>query len=448
MDSLALELLEDILYHVYEDLDPTELSNTFRNCSLVSHQWKEIAQPLLFSKFLLHGRRYDQVKLHQTLISYPHLRDLVRCIWIDIDILSGVPELDSNAVIDLYRQLTSNPRLYQIVIQETHKEADKQSFKTICGLVSSSHLTILSLWGLRRFPIGLLYQCTSVRELHIYRSTFSGYSKDGDGGLTEVKELEPRSDDNQRGSAGQAPTRPRLARLYLEAAYEDDVTLMKWFMHPDCAFDISELKTFHFLDMSNKLNSYALARSLAQSISSSLEDLALDPPTIFNQESYYKSPEYNRFDPLPQLRRLKLSLQQDDFPDASLLPWTIQFLSALPHPERLEELHIPSILTDYKPEAVDKDDGWEDLDLFLTSFTPPTDDQPTGHRRFSNLNSIQLGVVILYSHPSDDERLRTIGKMLPSLLPRSQELGILKVSFSTVIGFLEDTDCWYHSNSE
>ncbi|TFK70895.1 hypothetical protein BDN72DRAFT_500617 [Pluteus cervinus] len=436
MDALAPELLENILHHVASS-NPSELAVLLGNCSLVSHKWKEIAQPLLFSKLLLYGLLYDQVRLHQTLISYPHLHNLVRCIWINLDILPGRSELDldKDALVDLYHQLTSNPRFHHIVIKENAESVDLQSYKTLCGLVTSSHLTTLSVYELRQFPIGIFYQCTSVRELHIYWSNFSAFESEGDGRLSQDKRPEFRSSSNR------STMRPHLLHLYLESAFEDDVALIKWFLHPDCAFDISGLKTFHFLDMSDQLESFTLARSLVQRASSTLESLALDPPTRFTREDYYMLPDYNKFDPLPQLRYLKLSLQEDNFPHASLWPWITQFLSSLSHPGRLEELHLACILTDYTTEVMDKDHGWEELDLLLASSMPFT-----VHRKFSNLTGVTFGVVNVAAQNREDER-RT-GRALPSLLPRLQELGILRVTFSNVLGFVEDADCWYHSREE
>ncbi|TFK70889.1 hypothetical protein BDN72DRAFT_838419 [Pluteus cervinus] len=440
MDSLAPELLEDILYHVYEDLSASKLSITLRNCSLVSHQWKEIAQPLLFSKLMPYGKRYDQIKLRDTLILYPHLRHLVKCIWLDTDISADISQPDGNSLIDLYRQLISNPRFQHLTLKQLGDNVKPQSYKTICDLVSSSHLTVLSAYTLRQFPIGIFYQCASVRELHLYMSCLSGFKGDGDGGLFGDKTLEFRSDRNR------STERPHLLHLYFESAFDDEVTLMKWFLHPDCAFDISELKTFHFLDMSNEVSSYTLARTLVGSVSSSLEDLALDPPTCFSEEDYYNNLDYTRFDPLPHLRRLKFSLQQDEFPEGTLWPWTINVLAGLSYPERLEELELPCILTKYLPENADKNHGWEDLDILLTSSTPLEVDEPGRHQNFSNLKSVRFGVVAMSSQTRDEEQ--RIGEALPSLLPRLHGLGILKVSFSTVIGFVEDVDCWYHKNSE
>ncbi|TFK70890.1 hypothetical protein BDN72DRAFT_958507 [Pluteus cervinus] len=433
MDSLALELLEGILYHVYEKLEPSELSITLRNCSLISHQWKEIAQPLLFLKLLPYGLLYDRVKLRDTLISYPHLRHLVKCIWIE----TGRSQSDGNPLIDLYHQIIPNPR--HLVIQ-SGDIVESQSYKILCDLVSSSHLTVLSVYKVRRFPIGIFYQCACVRELHLYISNFSGFKRDGDGGLSGDNTLQPGLDHNR------STKRPHLLHLYFESAYDDDVLLMKWFLHPDCAFDISELKTFHFLDMSDETSSYDLARTLVQSVSSSLEDLALDPPTCFSREDCYSSLDYIRFDPLPHLRRFKLSLQQDNFPEGSLWPWTINFLSGLSYPERLEELELPCILTRYMPAKVNKNHGWEELDVLLTSSAPLAVDEPGRHRNFLNLKSVRFGVVTTSSYKRD--RMRKFGEVLPSLLPRLQGLGLLKVSFSTIIGFVNDADCWYRTNSQ
>ncbi|TFK70877.1 hypothetical protein BDN72DRAFT_877507 [Pluteus cervinus] len=443
MDTLALELLEDILYRAYKDSSFQDLSATLRNCSLVSRQWKEIAQSLLFSEFLLYGRCYNQIKLHQTLISYPHLRDLVKCIWADIRLFSGMHGLDENAVIDLYRQLAFSPRLQHVVLKQKQQLVEPRSFKVFSDLVSSSHLTVLSVYEFRQFPIDILYQCTSVRELHVCRSNFSGFATDSDGALTADTGL----GNNQGGHPSRSAKRPRLLHLYFEVAYGDDIALIKWLLHPDCAFDISDLKTFHVLDMSNDLSSYKLARSLAQRVSSSLEELALDPPTRFSNKEYYLAAEYNTFGPLPHLRCLKLSLQQDEFPSGSLLPWTMQFLSGLSHPERLEELQLPSILSDHVPENMNKDHGWEEFDLFLTASTPSTDKDPNGHRKFLNLNRVRWGSVVLSSDPDDVGPAIKTAEVLPSLLPRLHELGILKVSVSNVIGFLEDSNCWYHAGA-
>ncbi|TFK63425.1 hypothetical protein BDN72DRAFT_963930 [Pluteus cervinus] len=447
MDAIPLELVQHILYQVPGDMDPPELSATLRNCSLVSHNWKEIAQPLLFAEFIRYGPYYDQLKLYRTLFLHPYLRDLVRCIWVDIDILSSLLDSDSDtrlaqasdpqSSLDLFDQLISSPRCYHLIIDFRALFLYPKTSRTVSRFSSQTNLTALSITDYVRDPISILYQFPSLEELHLCRSSFTGFDS-GDGRL--IQDNGPQTE----WTINLSRDRPRLSHLYFESA--DVYDTLKWFLHSDCAFDISKLKTFHYLDMSNEFTSYTLARELVQAVSSSLEDLALDPPTTFSQRDIYTSPEICTFNPLPQLRRLKVSLQQD-----GLLPWVIHLLSGLVFPDVLEEFELSCPMDDYEVENARKDHHWEELDLLLTSSRSSVHSADSeeaglaGHRKDFHLKIVRFGIVVTDPTEENITRSRDVAAMLPSLLPKLWGLGIVTTSRSGAFGHVKDSDCWYGS---
>ncbi|TFK63431.1 hypothetical protein BDN72DRAFT_862114 [Pluteus cervinus] len=162
------------------------------------------------------------------------------------------------------------------------------------------------------------------------------------------------------------------------------------------------------------LGSYEMAREIARRASSSLEDFALDPHPRG---------------------------------DENLWQWVSQLLSGLAHPENLEELQIPYSLATHEPPEGEEDYIWKELDKLLSSFTPPTNGDPTGHRKFSNLKRLRICPFAFPSVVNSKLRPQRLAELLPSLLPQMWQSGVLGVSFSSVLvlGFVEDSDCWYHS---
>ncbi|TFK62806.1 hypothetical protein BDN72DRAFT_902936 [Pluteus cervinus] len=439
MDALPRELLEQILCHASSGLNPLGLSATLRNFCFVAHRWKDIAQPLLFSKFTRCGHHYNQIKLLRTLLSCPHLQELVNCMWVEPWMMSdegdGVrygPHSDPDSVLDLYHQLALKPRFNHLVIKWDTGERRQglHEIPSISSLVSSPNLTVISCYRLQGYPIGIFDLCASIRELHLYQSTFSGFYPTGGGRLTRDNEWENTL----------SQTRPRLLRLYVESADSVEAAVLKWFLHPQCAFDISELNTFHYLDASCQLESYERARQIVNRTSSTLEDFCYDPPADLGEENTYTSPRYATFDPLPHLRYLKLSLHQDE----NIWSWVLHFLSGLAHPEALEELQLPYSLTLPEELIAFEANGWERLDSYLTSLTFLRDGTSAGHRKFLNLKRVRIGFVSFRWTQNGESRSKNLAEVVPSLVPRCWALGIVEVSSSTVTGFVEDSDCWYH----
>ncbi|TFK69376.1 hypothetical protein BDN72DRAFT_617138 [Pluteus cervinus] len=461
MDMIPLELVEQILHHASSCLNPSDLSSTLRSFCLVSHTWDQIAQPLLFSKFIRYGRSYDQVKLHQTLLSYPHLRDLVECIWVDIGISSSShwvtsnttdSNLDSESTLDLYRQLTRNPRFHHIVIKNVNpSEAKPRAQEILSSLISSANVTVLSCYRLSRYPIDLFYHCISVRELHLYQSRFSGFERIGVGSLEGVQEgVARRLDENgthQDLSSSRRRRRPTLLYLYLEALQGDE-DILKWFLHPNCAFDISELKTLDFYDDSCESDSFQRVQEIVARTSSSLEEVGLHPPVYLSEVLI--NVDYTTLASLPQLKCLKISLSGDE----NFWPWAIQLLSSLSHPEHIEELQVSYTLGPSGSEPLLSDvqaQGWEGLDLCLTAFAPSSAACPTTHRKFLNLKRVVIGLAICEWTTDGKSRSRRLAEAFPVILPRISALIPIKVSFSNVSGFIHNSDCWYiegihHSN--
>ncbi|TFK69375.1 hypothetical protein BDN72DRAFT_840471 [Pluteus cervinus] len=451
MDIIPPELVEKILHHTSSGLNPSELSSTLRCFCLISHTCKQIAQHLLFSKFIRYGCSYNQIKLHQTLLSYPHLRDLVECIWVDIGISSSSStqvtsnttdlNLDSESTLDLYRQLTRSPRFHHIVIKGSF-EAKPRAQEILSSLVSSANVTVLSCYRLSRYHIDLFYHCISVRELHLYYSSFSGLERLREGILEGVGGMVCRLDDNgTRQNLSSNCRRPRLSHLCIEP-WKGDEDILMWFLHPNCAFDLSELKT---LDVYDESGACQKLQELITHTSSSLEKVGLQPPVYFF--GMLVDVDDVTFPSLPRLRCLKICI------DGQGNLWhraIIKLLSSVSHPEHLEELQLSYTLAPSGSEPRLPGDqmlGWKTLDLCLTAFAPSSAADPTLHWKFLNLKKVIIGLVARKWAGRGEIRSRKLAEVLPEILPRLSALNLVEVSFSNYSGFIHNSDCWHIESS-
>ncbi|TFK60702.1 hypothetical protein BDN72DRAFT_850297, partial [Pluteus cervinus] len=285
--------------------------------------------------------------------------------------------------------------------------------------LSSNQLTALSISKSVGFLLTIFYHLPSLLQLRLHASTLVGFST-----VDGTPEFEPVSTWSQS-------SRPKLRYLSIEDASAEQMNVLKWFMDPICAFDVSELKTFHALELTKdgeSIAAYSICQTFVKFISSSLQNLALDPSTgVLLDAKWFK------FDPIPQLHSIKLSLQHDPFPFRNFLPWTADVLASLSHSEKLEYLDIPCTFAGEHGHGIrlDSSQGWYALDNVLLS------------RRFSNLKGVTFGVVTAGAMTSERERLSTIVEAIPKLLPGLSDRGVLTVTNSPILGYVSSRDCWY-----
>ncbi|TFK60699.1 hypothetical protein BDN72DRAFT_883476 [Pluteus cervinus] len=395
MDPLAPELLDLIFKHVMNDFDPRELADALTTFSLVSREWREIAQPILLSRYP-RSRHHRNKELFITLSEQPHLQRHVKNLWIQTKALDSVPLYES-----VFRELAPG-RNTLIITNEFCGLFPKHIFATISHCLLAGHLTKLYLSDLNGFPINIFYSLPSLRELHLHASTLLVIPPSQSSGLSYSP------------SWTRAP-KAELIHLFIEGASTEQMNILTWFMGSECAFNISRLKTFHTLEAvkssSTDTSTYTMCQEFIKRVSSSLRDLALDP-----NPGVLLVPDSFTFESLPKVRSVKLSLQNDHFPSTNFLPWAADALEHLVYAEVLEYVELPCRLSGDEAITLDPSFGWHRLDDVLAS------------SRFPNLKSVIFGFVGVTS--CEREGMGVIGDAIPSLLPRLSDKGILTVEIS------------------
>ncbi|TFK60701.1 hypothetical protein BDN72DRAFT_501189 [Pluteus cervinus] len=270
MDPLAPELIGLIFQHIITDCDPRELANTFRTCCLVSRKWREIAQPLLFSEYP-RFREHSSEELFRILDNQPHLQPHIKNLWIHTEVWFEEPLYK-----DMFRRLA--PRLRTLVVTNQVTGGILGGIplpisEAIISCLSTNILTSLSFSEVIGFPISIFYQLPCLRELHLHASTPAGFSiHDADGKLKFEFYSTPRL----------GGLKPKLFHLFIEDANSDQINILDWFIHVECAFDVSELKTFHGFESPDSvwqaLYISTIRQKFVKFVSSSLQNLALSEP--------------------------------------------------------------------------------------------------------------------------------------------------------------------------
>ncbi|TFK71595.1 hypothetical protein BDN72DRAFT_434453 [Pluteus cervinus] len=228
-----------------------------------------------------------------------------------------------------------------------------------------------------------------------------------------------------------------------------DIDILDWFMSPRCAFDLSELSKFHCFKSPDETSSYSLCQKFVNFIATSLQDLALSPPLAFGQITHphpvHPVSATTQFNPIPNLSCLRLSLIQNTAmdPRSIHLPWAIKLLANLSHPQNPQYLDISYDFNDWdhsKPVEAQLDSyeyyldpsrrqiiGWDDFDDLLSSKT------------FASLHTIHFAVLsrrkILYP---------VFKAILPKLLPKLNQKGLLKVTRTNELGLMSEREFWYY----
>ncbi|TFK70119.1 hypothetical protein BDN72DRAFT_839427 [Pluteus cervinus] len=271
MAALPFELIEVILKNLYTN--PFSKPACLAACSLVCRGWRPIAQALFFSEVSIpDGPNRPPVQpgqddLYPWSTENPNLQLYVRRLWIRSLQESRIGKLAS-----------SLPNLEQLVIFDPSKLDGNETIPSrimdsLYENIHSNHLTSLCISNVVDFPVHTFYLCSSLRELKIRGTSFEGLRAD-----THTFEHE-ESLDYARSLDPDPSPRPRLQSLHLSISSPGSVGIFLWLLTPGCAFDLSELKTLHCLDRTDAIACFSRVVRLVDFVSSSLEDLMVDPPT-------------------------------------------------------------------------------------------------------------------------------------------------------------------------
>ncbi|TFK63824.1 hypothetical protein BDN72DRAFT_847249 [Pluteus cervinus] len=331
----APELVSLFFDYIIEDSSPAHMSSRLRTCSLVCQQWRDIAQPLLFSRFTLFRECYSNERLIKSLNSNPILPQYVRAIWMDDT------WLDFEDFILLYvvlRGLTHLGILAQWPKAEVDHEEDIRRIFSIA--LSSPNLTCLFIQDCE-FPLYLFYLCPALRELDVVDVWFSHFDED------HGKAILPDS------VCSHSP-RPQLLRFTIESD-TGKMPILRWLMDSECAFDLSALRSFRAFDDSNDPRAQELTLDLVRFVGPSLEHLLIIPPGLYRVGDSADG---------GNLRSLQIDTDQGDYVNG--IPPILNFLERLPHPEKLETF-IATCL--FNPKHIYEDyieQGWGKVNSLLT----------------------------------------------------------------------------------
>ncbi|TFK63429.1 hypothetical protein BDN72DRAFT_902420 [Pluteus cervinus] len=184
---------------------------------------------------------------------------------------------------------------------------------------------------------------------------------------------------------------------------------------------------------------YDLAHQFVNLVSSSLQELALCPPDRFGESQSPSTVAFStRFNPLPNLHSLRLSLCQDTHEIAPILhfPWAMELISNLSHPQKLHELRVPYGFQDWSidrhrlPNPTNDKNyriqlekrlivGWDAFDQLLTSGS------------FPNLRTVHFSAFATEAEPEVNRICEPqFVSIIRRLLPKLDERGILKVTWT------------------
>ncbi|TFK71600.1 hypothetical protein BDN72DRAFT_895570 [Pluteus cervinus] len=416
MAELQPELVDLVIKHITTADNPLdEVTSTLLNSCLVSHTWRTIAQPMLFAEVPRRspakGLARFSDRLFGTLSRYEYLKGYITSLAVDVGDLA---HLSRKRLFDLI------PQIHELVLVTR----SSSSLNTDTGLVEmwaninpSTRLTTICVTTVNKFPIDIFYYAAALKRLHLIDVGFIGFSS------TDGSPISNLSAQTQRA---------KLSDLYLFSQLDkQDIRILSWFLHPQCAFDFSELSTCHIIytpfppDTQPKPESHLLIERFLQSLNTPvIRDIGFCPPrTLLKEEADF--PRYQIFHNLPSLQSVKVALDEAVQSDQSLIQWVVsQFLPQLSHPERLEELLIPLSFghdTSYNTSKASL--GWDSLDTLLSSDFGP----------FLNLRRVHVAIhdPTRVTYPQDHlEMMQALKHTITQLLPQLHERNILRVTLS------------------
>ncbi|TFK63064.1 hypothetical protein BDN72DRAFT_964167 [Pluteus cervinus] len=402
----AVELISLFFEHVIAGANPTDISSTLRACCLVCRQWRDIAQPLLLSQFTRFKDCYSNQKLIKTLETSSHLTKHVRAIWLDDAWLQSQSDEDDDFFI-LRNTLSLVTHLG--VLFPFPDGGDNELWYSIqdvfISAFSSKHLTCLFIKN-GEIPIDLLYLCPALCELDLLDVRFMDKDSDDSDG-EEISLFDSKCTP--------CSPRPQLLRLTIESeTLRASLPILRWFMDPRCAFDLSSLRTFRALDDSNDEKVHESTLDFMQFVGSSLEHFTIHPLAQYLMGGDQGA--YDRARYLKNLKSLQIGTEQhDEYGYFNGLPYILNFLEHLPNPNMFETLLI-SCYFDHSNHRYEDyiNQGWGKLNSLLTGSST----------RFSNLKEVIVRLDMLPNFPMPFDGVKNT---LPSVLPELQERGCLNI---------------------
>ncbi|TFK70670.1 hypothetical protein BDN72DRAFT_958632 [Pluteus cervinus] len=390
------EIFEKFIGHLADGEDASERRSNLRTCCYVSRIWCGLAQPILFSQVVLQSWTESQVEqFYESISTRPDLQVAFLCIKLDMQ--EPCPRL-----VDVIQRLTKLRCLRLILDEFPYASLHHDFLSHLPPTLKSTRITSLSLASICDFPVQLFFHLVALEELALKDMTYGG-----------LKDPTPSPLDPSRW-------KPQLRVLLLSTTRYEEADIVPWFLASECAFDLSRLSTFWAIERSNSDVAYGLVCGLVASVSSSLEDVLIDPPTgcVGNQPLTNTFPSQE----LQSLRIATVAMLQDGYESFNAVPWLINFLTNLPEPDKLEELELPCEFrgSNCKSQQGLIRQGWPKVDILL------------GSSVFRNLKDVRI---ICYCERGNDESFMlrsSLNLILPQLLKR----GILRVEYTGLTSYV------------
>ncbi|TFK70112.1 hypothetical protein BDN72DRAFT_877983 [Pluteus cervinus] len=415
--NLPLELVEVILEHLFGEYDLCAPPVALYKCSLVSQSWRHIAQSIMLSEITLpafdannHHVDFDTFKKDPVLLQCVRHLFIMEHNWPEIaNILPTFPNLRRIAIIE--EILTHTP--FQAPVHTFTQVADR--------------LTSIYLGYLYCFPAQIFNHCSSLRELRTLNMNFL---------FSDLK----GSDSD--ASLNKARLRPRLHLLEIAVGNEDETEILSWFLRPECAFDLSELKTLHILDRTCEAPVHRMAQILVEFVAPTIHDLALTSPTLDETIDHYITPEsLSYMKNLLSIRSVRLPVIQygDDIAKTNPIPWVVAFLSNLPRPEYLERVDIPSTTA-----LETSDEDIQNLDKKVESYGLQMLDSLLSSSKFPTLKRVNFGSAAFAADDIDGPaRSPILERLYEARLPHLSERDMLHFVYCKVTDYLTEAECWW-----
>ncbi|TFK65072.1 hypothetical protein BDN72DRAFT_962778 [Pluteus cervinus] len=343
MVDFPFELVERFLFHIDQDpIHPRHRLATLLNCCRVCRLWSSVAQPLLFSAITVKPVASRTRMLHQRFQADPQLRRYVKALCLTADLSLRCRDVDS--------VISSLPNLKRLLLLSSfsHTQDPATALQTqLPRLFRSRYLTSLSLCGLLDISCNLFYHCQVLEELAIKRTTFT---------VDAAATLPPES------------LKSRLQRFvvsYGRDSSQEEFGILHWMIGPKSAFNLEDLKMFLAIDHSDGYNSSETICRFIPHVAAHIQTFLLVPFNNPPPPSLISKVNSDRFH---NLRVATIILRQEVCVSGSrnMVPWLLNWLSNLPHPERLEGLVLPmSVQVNVPTEFYLRKQGWADLDALL-----------------------------------------------------------------------------------
>ncbi|TFK70153.1 hypothetical protein BDN72DRAFT_566774 [Pluteus cervinus] len=381
MVEIPPEIVELFLYQ----LNASEKRKTnLKNCCIVSHTWRSIAQPLLFSSLTLHTETSNTETLAETVIQSPQLIP-----YVDYFCISGRIDSAYDTIINVARIAANlNPCTLQLwwTFSRVRRRVELHSsiISILPSLLSSTRLTTLHLLNVTNFPATFFRHCTVLTALSLSCCTFS-------------------ETDQPDSTLSIRLTRPKLHNLTLLAdkPSPEELHFLDWCIQPYCPLDLSELKVFTNASMPTQ--AFEIVCRFVKVIGRSLEAMSVDPNHLHLGPTYI-------FPPFPaeglcNLRSLTITMVLAYMtPTTVHFSWVIDLLSNLPKPNLLNQLILDCVFNlPGRPRPDIRPHDWDELDRVLSLAA------------FANLENL----VIMCDGEDDDVLFENLKTDLLGFLPRS-----------------------------